>query len=156
MCFILNMASKSPAPIVPWDDAFPGLWTERPKDFDAAELRSKFSLEHITYVGSSNRCGCNFRHNTFQQGGWNDDYLVEEPDYDPAPEEADHRALVAFLEKHFVAEGQLELFGAWGGVWNTNVEGRFEIGLDQILDQKFHFKEQVLYKVYLSKLEVAV
>jgi hypothetical protein len=155
MCFILHMASKSPAPLVPWNEAAKGVWTETAKESDLAELRPKLTLNHITHVGSSNHCGCNLRHAEFQQGGWFDEVIVTEPDYDPSPEAADHAALVALLEKEFPNDDVVEFYGAWGGLWNTRIEGRLTISAKQIIDRVFHFRDQVLYTVRLNNERLA-
>ena len=152
MCFILHMASKSPASIVPWDEAVRGVWTESAKEHDIGSLRSKLTLEHITYVGSSNYCGCGCRHATFQQEEW----YAEDRGYDGSDELADHAALAAFLEQHFTLDGVVELLGVWEGSLNQKIEHRYSSPIGQITDPKFHFRDRGLYTVELVSEGVAV
>lgn len=156
MCFILHMASKSPAPIVPWNDAVKGVWTEPAKEEDIANLRSKFSFEHLTYVGSSNHCGCGFRHATFQRGDWPQEWHDEDRGYDGADELADHAALVVFLKRNFAADGMVELLGFWEGGLDQQIEHRSTISPARLNDPRFHFRDRGLYTVELVSEEVPV
>jgi hypothetical protein len=150
------MASKSPAPIVPWDEAVKGVWTEPAKVEDIANLRSKFTLDHIAYVGSSNQCGCGFRHATFQQGGWPEEWYDEDRGYDGADELADHAALVSLLKQNFAADGTVELLGVWEGGLDEPIAHRSTISVAQLNDPRFHFRDRGLYTVELISEAVPV
>lgn len=156
MCFILHMASKSPAPVVPWNETSRGVWTEPAREQDIASLRSKFTLEHLTYVGSSLYCGCGFRHATFQQGDWPAEWYDDDRGYDGADESADHAALVAFLNRNFVPDGKIELLSVWEGALEQPIEHRSTIALAQLNDPRFHFRDRGLYTVELVTEEVPV
>src|SRR2546426_5264963 len=141
MCFVLYMASHSEAPRIPWNEQKPALWTGDLTEHES-EVRSKFTLPFVTYIGSDDQCGCGFRSAMFQGGEWPEEGLVTEPDYDPSDTQPNHAALVSFLQQHFSAEPFVELYGCWDGEFSAATEGRIDIAVDRIADTHFHFRER--------------
>jgi hypothetical protein len=147
MCFVLYMATRSWPPTIPWNERNSGLWTTGLTEHDAA-VRSKFTLPCVTYVGSDQNCGCGFRHAMFQGGGWPEESLADEPDYDPGETQPNHDALVwLLLGKDLSEEPFIELYGLWDGDFDATAEDRQEISVSQIAHPRFHFRERAFYRV---------
>lgn len=149
MCFVLYMASRSPVPLIPWDERNRGLWTAELTERDAA-VKGKFTMPSVAYVGSDLHCGCGFRHVMFQKGDWPEEYLADEPDYDPGETQPNHDALVIFLHQHFFAEPFVELYGLWDGGFDAPAEDHQEIPVTRLSDPRFHFREGGFYRVTIQ------
>jgi len=83
----------------------------------------------------------------FQQGGWSEECLVDEPGYDTGETQPNHDALAAFLCEHFSREPFVELYGLWDGDWELPVEDRREIAVTAITSPQFHFRERGFCRV---------
>ncbi len=146
MCFVLYVASKKTVPVIPWNDEQRALWTTGLTAHDQT-MRHQFKLSEVAYVGSDNQCGCGFRHATYQQGEWPEEWEANAPDYDPSDTQPNHLALAAFLRSHCAGEPFVELFGVWDGDYAKTPKGHLEVQLERLADPKFFFRERVHYRV---------
>ena len=134
--------------MIPWNEQNRGLWTAVLTEHDRV-VRGKFTLSSVVYVGSDQSCGCGFRHAMFQQGGWPEESLADELDYDPSETQPNHDALVAFLRLHFAAEPFVELYGLWDGEFDASAESYQEVSLSRLAEPRFYFRERGFYRVAL-------
>jgi len=151
MCIILHIASTHKIARVPWDEKDRHLCVE---DLHGSieHLRSHFTLPNIAYVGSSLGCGCGFRYVTLQNGGWPEEWMIENGEYEP-PEFhiRDHQELHDLIVS-LPGEGRtVELYCCWDGEESETTAHDENILPSRLLDGSFWFRERALYRIISSE-----
>jgi len=146
MCFMLYMAAACPLPELPWNSTDPRLNTSDPGD-SGPDLERHLSLPFRTCVGSSQHCGCGFRHAMYQNGDWPEiEFRDPDPD-DAADEQANHNQLAQLLEKLLESCEAIELYGCWNGELTAPRAGQQKISADELRAPHFVFRERFKYIV---------
>lgn len=142
MCFTLYLAAACPLPDLPWDSTHPQLNTSDPGASEG-DLERHLSLPFRKCVGSSQHCGCGFRHAMYQSGGW-PEIEFRDPDFEAAgDEQANHDQLAQFLEELLKSCYELELYGCWNGELAEPGAGQEELTVGQIRQPDFVFRERI-------------
>ncbi len=151
MCFVLYIGTDESLPSIPWDEKDRHLNTEDLGEHDGTVARH-FSKSHTKYLGSDQGCGCGFRHVTFQNGEWPEEWNIgHNPDYDGSDEKQIHQELYDFISQLLNSNPTIELYGCWDGDFAEPIEHREEITLGHLLDRKFFFRERGFYTVTNSE-----
>lgn len=148
MCFVLYLAADSKPASSRWDaqdrrvfidDLIPGTET----------VKSHFTQPEVVYVGSSLGCGCGFRSVSFQNGEWPEDSLTAGGDCEPPDDHlSNHRELFDLVTSLLDRGARfVELYGCWSGDEQELTERREEISASRLRDDKFWFRERVLYQI---------
>jgi hypothetical protein len=136
MCMVVFIASRSPLPLIPWQQDTPA--------FNVADLieqeervRSHFSLPHVRCAGSHTQCGC----------GFNEGRQHPQVYADPAKERA--AALVSSAElARYVREHHVEqIYSCWSGDEGEPQEFERRITPDALTVEDFFFRERELFSV---------
>jgi hypothetical protein len=146
MCFMLHIATHCELSRRAWNKDDRHVWLGDIGEH-ADAVRAHFFLPNIAYVGSDLNCGCGFRSLSFQNGEWPEEYLVAEGKKDTEGTEKNHRELHGILTDVLRHSAMVELYGCWAGDYREKTERELEIGVDDILSDRFFFKERVLYRV---------
>lgn len=150
MCFVLCVGTMDPIRPEEWQEDALGPSVAPLTERDAP-IKAHFTLPEVNYIGSSSRCGCDFPHATFQNGGW------PEIGYIPADAQIAERvvidrnnreALVDFLQK--TGEGIVELYGVWEGDFSEVPSAQESITVEEILNPNFLFQERGFTKLQSS------
>ncbi|HAY83123.1 MAG TPA: hypothetical protein DCY79_25235, partial [Planctomycetaceae bacterium] len=75
MCFVLYMAADTPIPDIPFEREDPRLNTQ-PLTEGELPLQGLFQQRSVKCLGSSSHCGCGYRHLSYQDGDWPEEYLI--------------------------------------------------------------------------------
>lgn len=148
MCFVLYLAVDCRPASSRWDaqdrrvyvdDLTPGTET----------VKSHFTLPGVVYVGSSLGCGCGFRSVSFQNGEWPEEFLTEAGDLEPPDDHVSNHRELFDLVTSLLDRGSrfVELYGCWSGDEQERTERREEIPASSLQDDKFWFRERVLYRI---------
>src|SRR5579862_1898209 len=121
MCFVLYAGTTNPLPRRKFDKDSTELPVEELTERDAA-IKQHFGTPEVQYIGSSSRCGCDFPHAMFQNGGWPEIEFKEPPqdELDREREITERRnceGLVALLQT--TGDEVVELYGVWDGDFAT-------------------------------------
>lgn len=110
MCMVLYLGSEKTLPIVPYNPEQPAFHT---KELDEHEkpMRQHFSKPQVLYIGSSEGCGCSFRHALYDKGEWS--YVVSEKEEEAVASQVDHQALVDYLSAQRLHK--VEIYACWDG-----------------------------------------
>ena len=147
MCFILHIASTRKATRISWDEKDRHLCVEDIHG-DANVVRSHFTLPEVAYVGSSLGCGCGFRSVSLQNGGWPEEWMIEQGECDPPEDHVqDHQELYDLVISLIDDGGFVELYGCWDGDERDTAEHREAILASRLLDDGFWFRERGLYTI---------
>src|SRR3954471_219801 len=128
MCFVLYAGTSHPIPQRAWRNDAPDV-SVRPLSERESPIVRQFSKPQVQYIGSTSRCGCDFPHVTFQNGGWP---WFEDDEIDVKQQESDRynrQALVELLRG--TGEPTVELYGVWDGDFSTAPGIREQIQLDR-------------------------
>ena len=101
----------------------------------------------VAYVGSDLNCGCGFRHLSFQNGGWPEEWLIAEGEMQTEGTEKNHLELHGLLTDALRHSPVVELYGCWADDFREKTEGEQDIQPDDILSDRFFFRERVLYRL---------
>lgn len=145
MCFLLYLASSKVRPAIAWDEKQPGFLVKI-DDPEVEKVRSHFSRPHIHYLGSSDGCGCAFR---------------RDPDWVFAGEEEARKQLIQesqlrlyrYLSECLQDEEAVELYGCWAGDEGLPIENDRVIGVEELIDPGFYFRERERLVVGRSRTE---
>jgi hypothetical protein len=151
MCFILHMASTAKVPRQAWDEHNRHLCIE---DIHGVEenVRAHFSLPEIAYVGSSLGCGCGFRSVSFQNGGWPEEWMIEQGECAPPDDHIqDHQELYDLVSSLLADGHPVEFYGCWDGDERDETVHRQSITADRLLDPGFWFRERGFYGITQSE-----
>lgn len=146
MCFVLYMASNTFIPDIPFDTNAPALNTQ-PLSERESPVRRVFEQTNVKFLGSTNHCGCGYRHLSFQNGGWPEEYLIAiDPEFG-ADMQDDHENLHRFLLDQLQHADRIELFGCWDGDFDFPPERHETIGVDDVIRRDFFLRERCHYTV---------
>jgi hypothetical protein len=150
MCFVLYVGTSKPVLRKEWRKNAPDLSVEALTERERP-ITANFSKPEVQYVGSTSRCGCDFPHVIFQNGGWPwyEDQNEDELNRERKKTEQQNRECLASLLRQ-TGETSVELYGVWDGDFRTPPAIREEVHLAAILDPSFRFKEQGFYNVLLT------
>ena len=149
MCFVLYIASDSPIPDIPWDDTAPKLHTTALTEHDSA-VRGAFTKRNVKYLGSSNHCGCGFRHPSNQIGEWPEEYLIgNDPEFGSDTQE-DHDSLYKFLIQQSKSTNEIEIYGCWDGEFSEPPARHEKIQVDDVVSDEFFLRERCHYTINLK------
>lgn len=148
MCFTLHIATDCELPRLAWNEADRHVWVGDVAEYSKA-VKGHFSLPSIAYVGSDLNCGCGFRHFGFQDGdsSGDEEWLVSEGFVSTEGTERNHQELHAVLVDSLRRSPVVELYGCWAGEYEARTEGGREIHPDDIVSDRFFFRERVLYRL---------
>ncbi len=151
MCFILHIASKTRVSRVQWNEKDRHVCVEDIHG-DPDQVRAHFTFPEVAYVGSSLGCGCGFRSVSLQNGGWPEEWMIENGECDP-PEDhlQDHQELHDLVTSLMSDGGCVELYGCWDGDEREKVEHEEEIQASRLLEENFWFRERGLYRIINSE-----
>ena len=146
MCMAYYIASDSEVPLLPWNEASPGLFVQEVQPDEEDSVKKHFSKTNVRYIGSHEGCGCGFR----QGQDWFDNDVDEQDEdelKDAAARQKDHEQLRDYLVNHCVEQKQVEIYACWEGDWWEDCLGKIQISVDEIADNHFCFREKHLYIV---------
>jgi hypothetical protein len=149
MCFMLHIATHCKLSRRAWNEDDRHVWIGDISEH-ADAVREHFFLPNIAYVGSDLNCGCGFRSVSFQNGGWPEECLSAEGKKDIEGTEKNHLELHGILNDLLRHSTTVELYGCWANDYGEKTEGNLEIIADDILSEKFFFRERVRYEVQAS------
>lgn len=129
MCYALYVGSNRPLPEREWGESAPDFNTTRLTDRDE-EVRERFSLPFVLYVGAHTGCSCGFQFDEFDD--------MEEQ----ARVMKTRRALFDFLNTALADDGRLEMFLCWEGGQGEPYESRTTLTPGDFLKQEFPLPEQ--------------
>jgi hypothetical protein len=151
MCFILHIASKRKIERISWNETDRHLCIEDIHGHPD-QVRSHFTLPEIAYVGSSLGCGCGFRSVSFQNGGWPEEWMIENGECEPPVDHIqDHQELYNLVISQIRDEGCIEIYGYWDGDEQEKTEHEEPISASRILYTGFWFRERGLYRIIHSE-----
>jgi hypothetical protein len=146
MCFVLYIASSSLIPYIPFDTNAPALNTQ-PVSERENPVRGVFEHRNIKFLGSSNHCGCGYRHLSFQNGDWPEEYLIgNDPEFG-ADRQDDHERLYRFLLDQLKQTDKLELYGCWDGDFDFPPARHETISVDDVIRPDFFLRERCHYTI---------
>ncbi len=144
MCMMLFIGSKNPLPLIGFDEGIPAFHT---KHLDKSELAAKqhFSVNYILYAGSSEGCGCGFKHALIDKKDvWlnvvNDDLTDES--------RLNQQALLNYIKRFTQTEDLIEIFACWDGDFACPSEWKERITKETLVHENFYFKERGFYTIY--------
>jgi hypothetical protein len=151
MCFVLYIGTDEPLPTIPWDEKSRHLNTKDLGDHDKT-VPKHFTKPWTKYLGSDQGCGCGFRHVTFHNGEWAEEWNTgNDAGYDGSDEDQIHRELFEFVASLISTNGTVELYGCWDGDFEDPIEHREVISVDRLIDRSFFFRERGFYTVTNSE-----
>ncbi len=146
MCFTLYIASNASIPNILFNKERRSLHTHPLTDYDSA-IAAVFNESNVKYLGSSQQCGCGFRHLSYQNDGWPEEYLISiNPEFG-AESSDEHEALHEFLLCKFGTCDRIELYGCWDGDFNLPPARHETINVDDIPRSDFFFRDRCHYNV---------
>lgn len=132
-----------PLEVIAFEKKAPRFYTCELPDTDK-EVRRYFTVVNVLCAGSSEGCGCGFRH-ALMDG--KEAWLNVISEDDNGAEVEDMRQLQAYLKQIIDKNGILELYACWNGDWTNIPKYRSSIALDKLMDKDFYFKENGFYTV---------
>ena len=149
MCFVLYMAADASIPDIPFDTNAPGLNTQPLSDRELP-LREIFRQRNLKFLGSSNHCGCGYRHLSYQNGEWPEEYLIGTDSEFGADMQADHESLHRFMLEQLQHNDKIELYGCWDGDFRFPPARHEMICVDDLIRDDFFLRERCHYTVTLQ------
>lgn len=149
MCFVLYVGTTKAIPRREFRKDTPDISV---LTLSARELpiKAKFTKPEVQYVGSTSSCGCDFPHTTLFNGNLPPPNELRDPER-VTVEQGNREALVKVLRE--IEEPTVEIYGTWDGSEDDLSKpplSRVMIGVAQILDPDFYFKEQGFYCVEVT------
>ena len=149
MCFVLYAASRLKARLIPFNPQTRALNTALPQALKLV-IRDKFTLPHVTYVGSDQGCGCGFRYVPKESQDLEDPESIYSEGIERQNEtQHNHQQLRDYLFREFKVESFVELYGCWDGDEKEAVKFQEEISLDRLAEPTFCFHERGFYRVIM-------
>jgi hypothetical protein len=136
MCMVVFIASRSPLPLIPWQQdapAFNVAGLSEPEE----RVRRHFSLPHVRYAGSHTQCGCGFNEGRGHPEVYND------PAKERATALASSKQLACYVREHRVEQ----IYSCWSG--DEGEPRQFErcITPDALTGDDFFFREKELFSI---------
>lgn len=131
MCLQLYLAASESLPLVAWDERAPGVSVSglHPRSLD---VKARFDLPHVYYVGSYQGCGCGF----IKKYSDELDQVLD-----------DYTTLAAYVRAARERDVELQIYACWGGEEFAACESRQIIEQAVLLNEDFEFEEKALYNV---------
>ena len=146
MCFVLYIATDAAIPNIPFDADSPALNIQPLSDRELP-VRNVFTNSYVKFLGSSNHCGCGYRHLSYQNGEWPEEYLIgNDPEFG-ADTQTDHKSLHEFLLDQLQNIDDVELYGCWDGDFEYLPVRHEVICVDDLRSEEFFLRERCLYTV---------
>jgi len=148
VCFTLHIATDCELPRLAWNEADRHVWVGD-LDESSEAVKGHFSMPFVAYIGSDLNCGCGFRHLSFQNGDLSgeEEWPISEGFVSTEGTERNHQELHAVLTDAHRRSPVVELYGCWAGEYDGKPEGEREIQPDDVLSERFCFRERVLYRL---------
>lgn len=148
MCFVLYLGAECRPPLSHWEAQDRRVYVEVLTP-ETETVNSRFTQPEVVYVGSSLGCGCGFRSVSFQDGEWPEQFLVDSGDREPPDDHPSNHRELFDLVMGLLDRGVriVELYGCWSGDEQEQTEQLEEIPPSKLLDDKFWFRERVLYRI---------
>jgi len=146
MCFLLYIAADSSIEDIPFNTESPGLSITSLSDFELP-LRNVFEKSHMKCIGSSHGCGCGYRHLSYQNGAWPEEYLIGLDPESGAEKQSDHEALYLFVLDQLQRNDSVELYGCWDGDFQEPFACRETISVEELIKNDFFLRERCHYSV---------
>jgi len=111
----------------------------------AEAVRQWFSLPVIRFVGAYTGCSCGF-HSVIAEApiAFGEDVRLYPPDEEQL---LSARALIALIQRHVAAAGEVEMYPVWNGEENLPPKGTLELLADTLNPRTFFFNERFFYHV---------
>jgi hypothetical protein len=139
MCMVVYIGSRSPLPLVPWQQVAPAFNITELTEHEQPVLHH-LSLPHVRQAGSHTSCGCGFNE------GREHPQVYE----DPVAERADSLESSARFAR-YVREHRVEqLYSCWSGDENEPKDSERRIRPDDLVAPEFFFRERELIIVDLD------
>ena len=137
MCMVIFIASRSPLPLIPWQQDTPAFNVADLSEHEG-RVRGHFSLPHVRYAGSHTRCGCGFNE------------AREHPQVYDNPAAARANALESsFQLAHYVREHRIgQIYSCWSGEEGEPQEFERRISPEALTVGDFFFRERELLNIY--------
>ena len=149
MCFVLYMAADTPIPDIPFDREDPRLNTQ-PLTEGELPVQGLFQQRSVKCLGSSSHCGCGYRHLSYQEGEWPEEYLIgTDPEFGRDTQE-DHESLRKFLIDQLQHNEKIELCGCWDGDDHDPPARHERVCVDDLVRVEFFLRERCHYTVTLN------
>jgi len=109
-------------------------------------VRQWFSLPTVRFIGAHTGCSCGFpsviadEPIEYFDGMFNDD-----PDREPDLRSI--QSLLALIQEHVAAAGEVQLYPVWDGEEGSPPKGTIAIGVDALNAETFFVNERFLYRV---------
>lgn len=149
MCFVLYMAADALIPDIPFDSNAPALNTQPISDRESP-LQDIFHQRNVKFLGSSNHCGCGYRHLSYQNGEWPEEYLIDTATEFGAETQADHESLHRFMVQQLQHNDKIELYGCWDGDFQHPPTRHEMIAVAELIRRDFFLRERCHYTVTLQ------
>jgi hypothetical protein len=148
MCFELYLGAECRLPLSQWETQDRRVYVESLTP-ETETVKSHFTQPEVVYVGSSLCCGCGFRSVSLQNGEWPEEFLIESGDGIPPDDHVKNHRELFDLVMGLLDRGVriVELYGCWSGDEQEQTEHHEEIPATRLLDDKFWFRERVLYRI---------
>ncbi len=148
MCFELYLGAECRPPLSQWKTQDRRVYVESLTP-ETETVKSHFTQPEVVYVGSSLGCGCGFRSVSFQDGEWPEQFLFDSGDREPPDDHtSNHRELFELVTQLLDHETKVvELYGCWSDDVQEQTEQLEEIPPSKLLEDKFWFRERVLYRI---------
>jgi hypothetical protein len=133
MCMVAYIASRSPLPLIPFQENAPAFNVTELTEHERPVL-SHLALPHVRQAGSHTSCGC----------GFNEGREHPEVHDDPAAERADALESSARLAR-YVREHRVEqIYSCWSGDEGEPQEFERHITPEDLVAEDFFFREREL------------
>ena len=143
------MAADSAIPDIPFDTDAPAFNTQPLTDRELP-LHNIFGKRNVKFLGSSNHCGCGYRHLSYQNEGWPEEHLIEADPEFGADTQSDHESLHRFMLEQLDHNDNIELYGCWDGDFEQPPARHEMIGVDDLIQDDFFLRERCHYTVTLQ------
>lgn len=144
MCMAYYLGSETDAPLTaPWSEASPAFHVSDPGECEFV-VRQHLAFPCIRYIGAHTGCGCGFR--CSHDGCIDtdpDDPDEDDPDEDAAAQ-ADHEALVAYLQAMPTQPRLMQIYGCWEGDESEPPEHFRTCSISELASSDFGFQEREL------------
>lgn len=136
MCLVVYVASRSPLPLVPWQEDAPAF---NVTDVTRHEelVRRVLSLPHVRQAGSHTRCGCGFNE------GREHVEVYADPQADRAAALESSLRLARYVLEHHVQQ----IYSCWSGDEGEARSSERRLSADDLAAEDFFFRERELLTI---------
>lgn len=140
MCMMLYIGSDILLPVIPFDNDTPAFHTKELREEDRVII-NHFSSKHVLYAGSSEGCGCSFKHALIDSNtNWLNVVGDEANDY-----RRNMLQLYEYVENIIAGAGKVELYACWDGDFEDPALSKEVILPAELLNDEFYLKEKGFY-----------